>query len=57
MNVKKLIEALQAMPPDLPVYIWADGDRYPIVNIDDSWIEEGGWIDIHTMILENFNGY
>jgi hypothetical protein len=57
MNVKNLVDLLKDLPPDLPVYIWIDGERYPILGIDDSWINEGGWIDLNAMLVENFGGY
>jgi hypothetical protein len=56
MTVGKLLEQLENIPKDLPVYIWVDGDRYPIVDVDDSWVDEGGWLDINTIQIENYAG-
>jgi hypothetical protein len=47
MNVKNLTELLKDLPPNLPVYIWIDGERYPIVDIDDSLVEDGH-VDINA---------
>lgn len=57
MKVKNLIDLLSALPPDLPVFIWIDGDRYPVVDVDDSWVDEGGHVDITSALIENFGGY
>ncbi len=57
MKVKNLIDLLSELPPDLPVFIWIDGDRYPIVDVDDFWINEGGHVDIKSALIENFGGY
>jgi len=47
MNIKNLVDLLKDLPPDLPVYIWIDGERFPIVDIDDSLIEDGH-VDINA---------
>jgi hypothetical protein len=57
MDVKTLAKLLSDLPPDLPVFIWIDGDRYPIVDVDDSWVDEGGHVDITSALIENFGGY
>jgi hypothetical protein len=57
MKVKNLIDLLSNLPPDLPVYIWIDGDRYPIIDVDNFWINEGGHVDIKSALIENFGGY
>lgn len=49
MNVKLLVDLLKNTPPDLPVYMWLDGERYQICGIDDSWVDEGGYVDINAM--------
>jgi len=56
MDVKTLAKLLSELPPELPVYVWIDGDRYPIVDIDDSFVEDG-WIDVNAVLVENFGGY
>jgi hypothetical protein len=57
MDVKTLTKLLSELPPELPVYVWIDGDRYPIVDVDDSWVDEGGHVDITSALIENFGGY
>jgi hypothetical protein len=47
MTVGELIEQLKDVPPDLRIYLWDDGERYPIAGTDDSWVCEGGWLDIN----------
>ena len=45
MTVGKLLDQLKNMPSNLPIYTWVDGDRYPIVEVNDFWVHEGGWVD------------
>jgi len=40
-TVQQLIDALQKLPPHAAVYVWDDGERYVIRNIDD-------WDDDHV---------
>jgi len=47
MNIKNLVDLLKDLPPDLPVYIWIDGERFPILDIDDSLVEDGH-VDINA---------
>jgi len=53
MNIKNLVDLLKDLPPDLPVYIWIDGERHSILGIDDSWVNEGGHVDINAKPREN----
>lgn len=53
MTASELIKALSDLPPDLPLFIWIDGERYPVIEIDDSWVAEGGWIDINSIRMED----
>jgi hypothetical protein len=48
MTVYELTKALLDLPADLPVYMWVDGERYPIIDVDDSWADEGGWVDLNV---------
>lgn len=48
MTVYELTKALLDLPADLPVYMWVDGERYPITDVDDSWVDEGGWVDLNV---------
>lgn len=48
MTVGQLVNELKWMADDLPVYMWVDGERYPINDIDDSFVDEGGWVDINV---------
>lgn len=34
MTIKELIAQLQDLPPDDHVFIWVDGNRYPIADVD-----------------------
>jgi len=57
MTVGQLVDKLKWMADDLPVYMWVDGERYPVSDVDDSWVDEGGWVDINVWLLDNFDGY
>jgi hypothetical protein len=49
MTVYELATQLLDLPPDLPVYIWDDGARFNITDVDDSWAHKDGWIDINMV--------
>lgn len=51
LTVGELRQQLEGVNPDLPVYIWDDGERFMLQQVDDSWVEEGGWVDL------NLGGY
>ena len=46
MKVAELIAELSKLPPDTLVYGWKD-DRYEVLEIDDSYLAEDGFIDIN----------
>ena len=47
MTVSELIDALMAYKGsgETPVFVWIDGERYPVIDIDD---QIDGHIDINT---------
>jgi hypothetical protein len=46
MKVAELIAELSKLPPDTLVYAWKN-DRYEVLEIDDSYLAEDGFIDIN----------
>jgi hypothetical protein len=46
MKVAELIAELSKLPPDTLVYGWKN-DRYEVLEIDDSYLAEDGFIDIN----------
>lgn len=49
MKVSELLDALKDLPPDALVYVWDAGERIGIVNVDDSFLDEGcPFIDLNT---------
>ena len=49
MTVAELIEQLKDIPPDDHVFIWADGERYAISDVD---VDLGdNYIDLNAKIL------
>jgi hypothetical protein len=47
MTVYKLATLLLDLPPDLPVYIWDNGERFAITDVDDSFAAKNGWVDVN----------
>jgi hypothetical protein len=41
MKVYELLEELSDMPHDADVYVWVDGERYPMTMVDDSFLDQG----------------
>jgi len=68
MKVKELIEQLRELPPNLPVYVWVDGERLKLTMVDDSFVNDaGGFVELNAeaesgsswpsvYILTNHNG-
>jgi hypothetical protein len=48
MTVYELTKALLDLPPDLPVYVWVDGERYPVSDVDDSFVADGECVDLNV---------
>lgn len=40
MKVKDLIEALKNLPPECDVYLWWQGTRLPVTEVDTDFVEE-----------------
>lgn len=51
MNAKQLIEELQKLPEDTMMYVWLDGNRYEVEQVDDSFFNDG-YADINAEIME-----
>jgi hypothetical protein len=47
MTVGELIEELNKFPPKTWVFVWVDGERKEVLEIDDSFFEEHRFIDIN----------
>ena len=51
MTVAELIALLKTVPDDRQVFIWVDGERYPITEVDPIVTEDdpNGWyVDINA---------
>jgi hypothetical protein len=48
MKVSELIKQLSACPQDSKVYLWVDGERIPAHSVDDSFVDEQGFIEINA---------
>jgi hypothetical protein len=47
MTVGELIEELNKFPPKTYVFVWIDGERKDVFEIDDSFLEKHRFIDIN----------
>jgi hypothetical protein len=47
MTVGELIEALNKFPPKTWVFVWVDGERKDVFEIDDSFLEKNRFIEIN----------
>ena len=47
-TAQQLIDALKDLPPDAVVYVWNDGDRYVIQNVDN-WDDEH--VDLNILFV------
>ena len=67
MKVSELIHQLKDLPPDTLVYVWNDGERLELSMVDDSFAEEGQFVDLNVnhpvgwtwrsfFIVKNHNG-
>jgi hypothetical protein len=55
MKISELIEHLHsvnALPDYGDVYLWVDGNRYAISDVDISCYEDGDYIDINADVGE-----
>jgi len=50
MKVRDLIAQLQTVPDYCDVYLWVDGNRYAIADVDTSCHEDGDFIDINANV-------
>jgi hypothetical protein len=49
MKISELIEELQHADPELPVYVWVDGERLEVTMVDHSFTDQaGGFIEINA---------
>ena len=49
MKVQELIEQLRELPPELPVYVWVDGERLKLTMVDDSFVDDaGGFVELNA---------
>jgi len=49
MKVSELIDQLKDLPPDTLVYVWNDGERLELSMVDDSFVEEGQFVDLNAV--------
>ena len=48
MKVKELIEKLKDLPPETQVYLWLDGERHEIEDIDDSFVDGYEFVELNA---------
>jgi hypothetical protein len=48
MKVHELIEILKQQPADAEVTLWVDGDRFPTIDIDTSFVEGCNFVEINA---------
>ena len=48
MTASQLIELLSELPKDTPIYVWLDGERLEIVDVDPI---DSGYADINVREL------
>ena len=48
MTVKQMIDALKDQPMDAKITVWMDGERLDIIDLDDSFAEDG-FIEINAV--------
>lgn len=48
MTVKELIDALTDVPDDARVYVWNEGERLAILEIDLSFVFSDGFVDLNV---------
>ena len=49
MRAKDLIERLKELPPDTTVFVWVDGERYPLYEAVDYW-DEHSFVDLNAVV-------
>ena len=50
MKISQLIAQLQTVPDYCDVYLWVDGNRYAITDVDTMSHESGDFIDINANV-------
>jgi len=50
MKKHELLEALKTVPFYAEIYLWVDGERYAITDVDDSMAEESNFVDINANV-------
>lgn len=48
MTLWQLLAALSECPSDPQVYVWLDGQRYPIADVDLSFVVSEGFVDLNA---------
>ena len=51
MTAQQLIEHLKQLPPETFVYLWVDGDRFDIKEVDDCFVNNG-YIDLNVEVTQ-----
>jgi hypothetical protein len=50
MKKYELLEQLKNVPYYADVYLWVDGERYAITDVDDSMAEESNFVDLNANV-------
>jgi len=51
MKLDDLLEEVEHLSAKLDVYVWVDGERYPITYVDKSFIREG-FIELNALVTQ-----
>jgi hypothetical protein len=51
MKLDDLLEEVEHLSAKLDVYVWVDGERYPLTYVDKSFIREG-FIELNALVTK-----
>ena len=49
MTVDDLLKQLKDLPPDTTVFVWVDGERYPVYEAVDYW-DEHAFVELNAVV-------
>jgi hypothetical protein len=50
MKKHELLEQLKDVPYYADIYLWVDGNRYAITDVDDSMAAESNFVDLNANV-------
>jgi len=54
MKLDDLLEEVEHLSAKLDVYVWVDGERYPLTYVDKSFIREG-FIELNALVTQIYH--